>query len=87
MKNIKKISAKAKEQKLLEKIEKAKNDLNKLQRRLKLEVGQLAHKHGLTAIELPTLDKAFAKLAAELLSVSNKSMLYADATEQAHVCA
>lgn len=55
-----------KEQELLKKIEKAKNDLIKLQQKQKIEIGALAYKHGLNQLEISALDHAFAKLAKEL---------------------
>ncbi|HIC9088368.1 TPA: hypothetical protein ACW9KV_001110 [Legionella pneumophila] len=51
---------------LMDKIEKAKLQLDKLQRKHKLEIGQLAYKHGLHNFETKQLDNAFAKLAKEL---------------------
>lgn len=55
-----------KEKKLLERIEKAKSDLLKLQNKRKMEIGKLAYKHGLESVDDVTLDKAFEKLAKEL---------------------
>jgi len=63
----KKVAAKDKESRLLEKIEKAKQDLVHLQERRKKEIGALAYKHGLAHVDTITLDKAFSKLAKELV--------------------
>ncbi|MFO9067169.1 hypothetical protein SC828_09065 [Legionella pneumophila serogroup 1] len=51
---------------LMDKIEKTKQRLDKLQQKHKLEIGQLAYKHGLQNFETKQLDNAFAKLAKEL---------------------
>jgi hypothetical protein len=51
---------------LMEKIEKAKDKLAKLQQKQKLEIGSLAYKHGLQQFETMQLDNAFAKIAKEL---------------------
>lgn len=51
---------------LMEKIEKAKVRLDKLQQKHKLEIGQLAYKHGLHQLGIKRLDAAFMKLAEEL---------------------
>lgn len=51
---------------LMDKIEKAKARLDKLQQKHKVEIGQLAYKHGLQTFETKQLDNAFAKLAKEL---------------------
>ncbi|HCD9515735.1 TPA: hypothetical protein NGI80_000184 [Legionella pneumophila] len=51
---------------LMDKIEKAKQRLDKLQKKHKLELGQLAYKHGLQNFETKQLDNAFARLAKEL---------------------
>ena len=61
-----KSSSKEKELKLIEKIEKAKKDLERLKHKRKIELGILACKHGLDEISHKQLDKAFAKLAEEL---------------------
>lgn len=63
-----KADLKEKEAKLLEKIEKAKSDLSKLQEKRKLEIGKLAFKHGLDVFDNTVLDKHFSKLAKELLN-------------------
>lgn len=57
---------KGKEQKLLDKIQKAKQDLNRLKDKRKKEIGGLACKHGLNDFSNSILDKAFSKLAKEL---------------------
>lgn len=51
---------------LLDRIEKAKIKLDKLQQKHKLEIGHLAYKHGLHQFEVTRLDAAFLKLAIEL---------------------
>ncbi|HAT9402037.1 hypothetical protein SDC32_11685 [Legionella pneumophila serogroup 8] len=51
---------------LLDRIEKAKIKLDKLQQKHKLEIGHLAYKHGLHQFDIKRLDKAFLKLANEL---------------------
>jgi len=55
-----------KEKELLDKIEKAKLDLAKLQRKQKIEIGTLACKHGLNEFDTKTLNSAFEKLSGEL---------------------
>ncbi|HAT3891402.1 hypothetical protein SDB42_06290 [Legionella pneumophila serogroup 1] len=52
---------------LLDRIEKAKIKLDKLQQKHKLEIGTLAYKHGLHQFDIKQLDSAFLKLARELL--------------------
>lgn len=49
---------------LLDRIEKAKIKLDKLQQKHKLEIGTLAYKHGLHQFELKQLAHAFAKIAS-----------------------
>jgi len=61
-----KMSLKEKEGKLLERIEKAKNELSRLQERRRSEMGKLACKHGLDAFEDVVLDKHFSRLAKEM---------------------
>lgn len=51
---------------LLDRIEKAKLKLEKLQQKHKLEIGHLAYKHGLHEVDIKQLDAAFLKLAKEL---------------------
>ncbi|MFO8742144.1 hypothetical protein SC610_09290 [Legionella pneumophila serogroup 1] len=51
---------------LMDKIEKAKQRLDKLQQKHKLEIGQLAYKHGLQNFDSKQLDNAFARLAKKL---------------------
>ncbi len=65
-----KLTSREKEKKLIEKIEKAKQELQKLQHKRKLEIGTLAVKHKLDELGLKKLDAAFAKLASDL---SNES--------------
>ena len=59
-------SLKEKENKLLEKIEKAKNELSRLQEKKRTDIGKLACKHGLDAFDDAVLDKHFSNLAKEL---------------------
>ena len=63
-----KMSLKEKESKLIEKIEKAKKDLSRLQDKRRNEIGRLACKHGLDAFDDKLLDQSFAKLSKELAS-------------------
>ncbi len=51
---------------LLDRIEKAKIKLDKLQQKHKLEIGTLAYKHGLHQFDIQRLDAAFLKLSGEL---------------------
>lgn len=51
---------------LMDKIEKAKDKLDKLQQKHKLEIGTLAYKHNLHVFSIQELDLAFAKLAREI---------------------
>ena len=51
---------------ILDRIEKAKDKLDKLQQKHKLEIGSLAYKYGLHQLDLKQLDHAFAKLASEV---------------------
>lgn len=51
---------------LLDRIEKAKIKLDKLQQKHKLEIGHLAYKHDLHLFDIKQLDSAFLKLAKEL---------------------
>ncbi|QDQ40262.1 hypothetical protein E3226_007560 [Legionella geestiana] len=51
---------------LMEKIEKAKVRLDKLQQKHKLEIGQLAYKYGLHQLDIKRLDAVFMTLAEEL---------------------
>lgn len=60
------ISLKDKESKLIEKIEKAKQELFKLQQKRRNEIGKLACKHGLGAFDDNVLNEKFSKLAEEL---------------------
>jgi hypothetical protein len=52
---------------LLDRIEKAKNKLEKLEQKHKLEIGSLAYKHGLHQYNIKQLDHAFAKIASEVI--------------------
>lgn len=51
---------------LLDRIEKAKIKLEKLQQKHKLEIGTLAYKHRLHQFDIKQLDSIFFKLAEEL---------------------
>lgn len=53
---------------LLDRIEKAKTKLEKLQQKHKLEIGSLAYKHGLHQFDIKRLDQVFAKIASEGLA-------------------
>lgn len=53
------------EAELMEKIEQAKEKLDSLQQKHKLEIGALAYKHGLNRLDHQSLDLAFAKIASE----------------------
>ena len=50
---------------LLDRIEKAKDKLEQLQKKHKLEIGSLAYKHGLHQFDMKQLDLAFAQMAKE----------------------
>lgn len=52
---------------ILDRIEKTKTKLDKLQQKHKLEIGSLAYKHGLHQFDIKRLDQAFAKIASEEL--------------------
>lgn len=56
-----------KEQKLIEKIERAKKALSDLKEKRKREIGNLACKHGLDRIDSAKLNAAFENLAKELM--------------------
>ena len=56
---------------LLDRIEKAKIKLEKLQQKHKLEIGTRAYKHSLNQFDIKHLDTAFLKLARELLYDNN----------------
>ncbi|MDP3560350.1 MAG: hypothetical protein Q8R79_08405 [Legionellaceae bacterium] len=51
---------------LLDRIEKAKTKLEKLQQKHKLEIGTLAYKHGLHQFDMQQLDLAFSKIVSEV---------------------
>ncbi|MGC1182837.1 hypothetical protein [Legionella sp.] len=51
---------------LLDRIEKAKFKLDKLQQKHKVEIGTLVYKHSLQYYDLKQLDLIFAKIAKEL---------------------
>lgn len=57
-----------KEQELIAKIEKAKNDLSKLQKKQKLEIGELAFKYGLNNLSNGELEDKFKKIQTEIKS-------------------
>lgn len=62
----KKLSSLEKQKKLIEKIEKAKNDLNQLKNNRIIECGELLAKYGLDQLDNDVLDRSFQKLANEL---------------------
>ena len=62
----KKLSSLEKQKKLIEKIEKAKNDLNQLRSNRIIECGELLAKYGLDQLDNDTLDRYFQKLTKEL---------------------
>ena len=51
---------------LMDKIDKARDQLSYLQRKQKIQIGTLAYKHGLHLLDLAQLDNAFAKIAQEV---------------------
>lgn len=51
---------------LMDKIEKAKDKLVRLQQKHKLEIGSLAYKHGLQQFDIKQLEDRFAVIAKEL---------------------
>ena len=51
---------------LLDRIAKAKTQLEKLNQKHKLDIGTLAYKHGLNNLDLKTLENVFAKIAREV---------------------
>ena len=55
-----------KEKELLSPIADATKKLHKLQQNQRLELGEIACKHGLNQYELPILDKAFKELSEKL---------------------
>ena len=61
-----KTSLKEKEQKLINKIERAQKELSRLQEKRRHEIGKLACKHGLDSFDDATLNNCFSKLAEEL---------------------
>lgn len=61
-----KMTASQMEAVLLDRIEKSKIKLEKLQQKHKLEIGALAYKHGLHQLDTKQLETAFLKLAREL---------------------
>ena len=63
------------EEVLLDRIEKAKIKLEKLQQKRKLEIGTLAYKHGLQQFDIQTLDASFLKIAIEHTQGSKKCYL------------
>lgn len=63
-----KMGVKEKENRLIEKIEKAKKDLQKLQEKRRIEIGRLACKYGLDGYENKLLGERFSDLAKELSS-------------------
>lgn len=55
------------EKALLEKIQNAKNDLAKLQKKQKEDIGNLAYKYRLNELDMKELEKAFKKISDELI--------------------
>ena len=70
-KNIKKVSLKEREEQLLGKIEKAKQELARLHNKRKSEIGTIAIKYGLGDLSHAKLEQSFAWLAQEI-SNANK---------------
>ncbi len=68
--SISKSKAKEKESKLIEKIQKAKKDLSRLQDKRRSEIGKLACKYGLDIYDDRILDKSFFKLSEELANAN-----------------
>lgn len=62
-----------KEVELLEQILKAKQKLQVFQQKHKVEIGNLAYKHGLHQFDVKHLDLAFAKLASELKNENHRA--------------
>ena len=61
-------SVSQKEQGLIDIIENTKKKLHKLQNKQRIELGDLACKHGLNEFELSTIDAAFKELSMKLKS-------------------
>lgn len=61
-----KVSISEKERILLEKIDKAKVQLERLQKKQRTELGKIACKHGLHAFPKAIIDESFKRLAREL---------------------
>ncbi len=61
-------SVSQKEQDLIDIIESTKKKLQKLQNKQRVELGELACKHGLNEFELSIVDKAFKELSLALNS-------------------
>ena len=59
-------SVSQKEQGLIDIIENTKKKLHKLQNKQRIELGDLACKHGLNEFELSTIEDAFKELALKL---------------------
>ena len=77
----KKLSSIEKQKKLIEKIEKAKHELDNLRNSRIVECGELLAKHGLEQLDDALLDKSFQKLAKELThgnTTKNKKEATAD---------
>lgn len=62
----KKLSSMERQQKLIDKIEKAKNELARLKNDRLIECGELLAKYGLEQVDDTILDQSFQKLAKEL---------------------
>ncbi|KTC87640.1 hypothetical protein [Legionella drozanskii] len=59
-------TASDKEKELVNIIADAKKKLSKLQEKQKIDIGELAYKHGLNKFDLTALDNAFKKISLEL---------------------
>ncbi len=65
-----KMSLSDKEQQLIDKINKAKEALSRLQAKKQKAIGALACKYQLDTLETKVLDKAFERLAKELINAN-----------------
>ena len=79
-----KLKMSEKERQLIEKIEQAKNELKSLRDKRKLELGELAYKHGLADLDNAILTKLFASISKDHgkkmdVAETNQSAAYATA--------
>ncbi len=65
MSDFQKVDIQDKEQRILQRIEKAKKDLTRLQQQRRMEIGKLASGYGLDKLDNATLDRLFNRLAKE----------------------